>query len=273
MVIRSLRMSLAILVLAALAVPAWAQTATAPAPTSATFERIQARTYDFKEAGQPMEYSLYVPTGYTKGRPTPLIVALHGLGSSPDRVIRYQGLTDLAEARGYIVVAPMGYNSRGWYGSRGDGRASSRGDAANDPANLGDLSYKDVMNVLGIVRGEFTIDPARIYLFGHSMGGGGTWHIAMKNPRLFAALAPVAPAIYTSPDALEAIKSVPVIVVQGDNDNLVDVNVTRQWVEKMKALGMRHEYVEIAGGDHTAIIARDPENVRKIVDFFDRARR
>jgi hypothetical protein len=41
----------------------------------------------------------------------------------------------------------------------------------------------------------------------------------------------------------------------------------------MKALGMRHEYVEIAGGDHTAIIARDPENVRKIVDFFDRARR
>ena len=257
----------------AFAVPAWAQNAALAPPASPTFERIQARTYDFKDAGVAMEYSLYVPTSYNKARPTPLVVALHGLGSSPERVIRYQGLTDLAEERGYIVVSPMGYNSRGWYGSRGDGRASSRGDAANDPANLGELSYKDVLNVLGIVRGEFNIDTARIYLFGHSMGGGGTWHIALKNPTLFAALAPVAPAIYTSPDALEGIRHVPVIVVQGDNDNLVDVAVTRQWVEKMKALGMRHEYVEIAGGDHTAIIARTPENVRKIFDFFDKARK
>lgn len=220
-----------------------------------------------------MEYSLYVPTGYNKARPTPLIVALHGLGSNPGQVIRYQGLTDLAEARGYIVVAPMGYNSRGWYGSRGDGRASSRGQGASDPENLGELSYKDVMNVLGIVRGEFNVDPARIFLFGHSMGGGGTWHIALKNPNLFAALGPVAPAIYSSPDQLETIKHLPVIVVQGDNDNLVDVAVTRQWVEKMKALGMRYEYVEIAGGDHTGIIARTPENVRKIFDFFDKAKK
>ena len=48
-----------------------------------------------------------------------LIVLLHGLGSNPQQVIRYKGIVEQAESRGYIVVAPFGYNERGWYGSRG----------------------------------------------------------------------------------------------------------------------------------------------------------
>ncbi|MEX2584548.1 MAG: PHB depolymerase family esterase [Gemmatimonadota bacterium] len=236
---------------------------------SASTERIQARTYHFAEAGMEMPYELYVPTGYDGSQPTPLVVALHGLGSNPTQMIRYQGLTDLAEERGYIVVTPMGYNSRGWYGSRGPGRASERGDAANDPDNLGVLSEQDVMNVLDLVRDELNIDSDRIYLMGHSMGGGGTWHIGIRNPELFAALGPVAPAIYTSPDALEAIRDVPVIVLMGDADELVDVEVTRQWIARMGELGMTHSYIEISGGDHTGIIARTPSNMARIFDFFD----
>lgn len=256
--------------LAALATPAAAQSPTA---VSSTTERIQVRSYDFAAAGMPMEYQLYVPTSYDAATPTPLIVLLHGLGSSPGGVIRYQGLTDLAEERGYIVAAPMGYNARGWYGSRGTGRSSERGDAANDPDNLGELSEMDVMNVLEIARDEFNVDPDRIYLAGHSMGGGGTWHIAIKYPEIWAGLGPVAPAIYTSPDALAAIRDIPVIVIQGDQDNLVSVEVTRSWVAKMQELGMEHRYIEIPGGDHTAIIARTPANVQAIFDFFDQARK
>jgi pimeloyl-ACP methyl ester carboxylesterase len=128
------------------------------------------------------------------------------------------------------------------------------------------------MNVLALVRKELKVDSTRVFLFGHSMGGGGSWHLAMKYPRLWAGLAPVAPAIYSSPDSLAAIKHLPVIVVQGDNDRLVDVAVTRRWVEKMKSLGMKHSYLEIAGGDHSAIIARSPETMKKIFDFFDEAR-
>jgi poly(3-hydroxybutyrate) depolymerase len=254
--------------------PAAAPAASSPDAAPSTTDRIQVRSYTFQEAGGiPMEYQLYVPTSYDPAVPHPLIVLLHGLGSNPGQVIRYQGLTDLAEERGYIVVAPMGYNSRGWYGSRGTGRSSERGDAANDPENLGELSETDVMNVLEITRGELNVDPSRIYLAGHSMGGGGTWHIAIKYPDLWAALGPVAPAIYTSPDALEAIRHIPVIVIQGDADNLVSTEVTRSWVAKMGELGMEHRYIEIPGGDHTAIITRTPENVRAIFDFFDQARK
>lgn len=254
------------LALAVLAAPALAQNAP---PVSATTARIQERTYHFDEAGIDMQYALYVPTTYDASTPSPLIVLLHGLGSSSMGVIRYAGLTDLAEERGYIVVAPMGYNSRGWYGSRGTGRSSSRGDAASDPDNLGELSEEDVLNVLHITLDEFNIDPDEVFLAGHSMGGGGTWYIGTKYPELWAGLAPVAPAIYTSPDVLSAITDIPVIVIQGDEDNLVNVEVTRTWVAKLGELGISHRYVEIPGGDHSQIIARTPENVKHIFDFFD----
>src|SRR5262249_36342982 len=59
-------------------------------PASPTHARIQARTYDFKEAGMAMPYEVYVPTKYDASKPTPLIIALHGLGSNPTQIIRYQ---------------------------------------------------------------------------------------------------------------------------------------------------------------------------------------
>ena len=55
--------------------------------------------------------------------------------------------------------------------------AGGPGGGADVPANLGELSEKDVMNVLALVRKEYSIDDKRIYLIGHSMGGGGTWHL------------------------------------------------------------------------------------------------
>jgi predicted peptidase len=244
-------------------------------PESPTFAQIQTRKYDFKEMGRPMEYELYVPSKYNRSRPTPLIVALHCLGAVAHDMIRYEHLTELAEERGYIVVAPMGYNNHGWYGSRGRAAVGGPGGGASkdDPENLGELSELDVMNVLGLVRKEFNIDPNRTYLLGHSMGGGGTWYLGIKHPELWAAIAPAAPAIFSSPDDLVKLKDTPVIVVQGDDDRFVKVETTRQWVEKMKSLGMKYVYIEVPGGDHMTVICRSPENMTKIFDFFDQTRR
>jgi len=229
---------------------------------------IQKRTYDFKEAGKDMEYALFVPSNYDKAKKWPLVVALHGLGSNPHQIIRYPGLTQQAEKHGYCVVAPMGYNSRGWYGSLG--KRAARWRRPGDPENLGELSEKDVMNVLAIIRDEFPIDPNRIYLMGHSMGGGGTWHLAMKFPKIWAALAPIAPAIYSSADSLEKIKHIPVIVVQGEKDWLVPASGTRKWVAKMKQLGMEHIYIEVPDGDHLRpAFQKQPQ----IFEFFNKHRK
>lgn len=221
--------------------------------------RVWMRSYDFKDADKEMEYGLYLPRDYDAKKSYPLMVALHGLNSNPRQILNYPGFTKLAEQHGYILATPMGYNKKGWYGGRG--QTSRRW----DPENLGELSEKDVMNVLEIVREEFNVDSKRIYLMGHSMGGGGTWHIGIKYPDIWAGLAPIAPATFRSPDELEKIKTTPVILVQGDKDRLVPVRGARRWAAKMKELGMTHEYIEVEDGNHILPAITQPP---AIFEFF-----
>ncbi len=258
--------ALAILTLLVVAAP---QLAAAPQGTG----KVQPRSYFFEDAKKDMEYALFVPTSYAKDKPAPLVVLLHGLGSNPKQVIGYEGITAEAEKRGYIVVAPYGYNSRGWYGSRGQGKDGPYFGTKTDPDNLGALSQQDVMNVLGLVREEFRVDGDRIYLMGHSMGGAGTVHLGATYPDLWAGLAPLAPALDQKTSRLEAVKHIPVHMVSGDADRLVSIKMVRTWVEQMKQLDMDHTYVEIAGGDHVLAITRNAKMIAGVFDFFDAKRR
>ncbi len=218
--------------------------------------KIQARSYFFKEADRDMGYTVYVPRSYTPKKIWPLIVGLHGLKSNPGQLIRYPGLIPLAEKHGYIIICPMGYNDSAWYGA-----------APFVNRRIGKLSQQDVMNVLGIARKEFNVDPDRVYLMGHSMGGGGAFHLAMKYPETWAALAPIAPAIFSSTKGLEKIRHIPIICIQGARDRLVNAKITRAWVAKMKELGMVHQYIEDPKGGHVRIAF---EKMPDIFSFFNK---
>ena len=249
---------------------AWADPA-AEQPAGSRGVPVQ-RTYAFHEAHDArIPYALFVPTGYDPAKSAPLVVLLHGLYSNPWQVIHYQGITPEAEKRGYLVVAPMGYNATGWYGSRGPGKDFGLGlkQPPDAPENLGELSEEDVLAVLALVRKDYSVDPNRIYLMGHSMGGGGTLYLGMKYPERWAALAALTPAIYRSPDALEAVRKMPIMVVQGDQDRLVHVENTRRWVARMKDLNMDYRYIEIPGGDHIFSICANPVMIGEVFDFFD----
>lgn len=225
--------------------------------------RVQHRSYVFPATGETIPYALFVPSTYNSANMAPLLVSLHGLGRSYDWLMGYHGLLDQAEAHGYIVVTPLGYIRRGWYGSR----------AVEDSIDAS-YSEQDVMNVLQLVRDEFAVDPDRIYLWGHSMGGAGTYHIAAKHPDLFAGLGVAAPAPEEDApilETLEKIRHLPILVLQGDEDGLV--TLTRRWVEKMSELGMQHVYIEIPGGDHSLVISQNKEHMQKFTDFFNIVRK
>jgi predicted peptidase len=233
--------------------------------------RVQLNTYTFDEAGDiDMEYRVYIPTSYNGSEATPLVVALHGLGSGTMYMMEYNNLVELAERYGFIVATPMGYNPRSWYGARGQGNEFNRRREDPGPANMGELSEKDVLNVLAIMREDYNVDDRRIYLIGQSMGGGGTWYLGSKYSDIWAALAPMAPAIYISPDILESATHLPVMVVMGDADESVDVDVTRQWVAKMEELGMNYEYIEVPGGSHSSA---GRSNIDKVFAFLDKHRK
>jgi predicted esterase len=224
---------------------------------------------------------------------------------------------DLAEEGGYIVAAPMGYNTTGWYGSpvismggRGRGAAPPNGAAAGGrgapgaaaggrgapgaapgaapggrgapgggrgfggfgggdaPENLDELSEKDVMNVLAMMKDEFNVDESRIYLTGHSMGGAGTYFLGAEHADIWAAIAPVAPAAMmmtgTRADLLKKIADadLPVMVVHGAADEVVNVSLSRdQWVPTLDELGIEHEYVEQPDIGHGPVITTSQADI------------
>ena len=263
-------LTLAVLLPVSVVAQEWVQPERSKANVEA-LARVQVKTYKFEAASKnDMQYGLYVPTKYNASRATPLVIALHGLGSDIHYMMEYNNLVELAERYGYIVATPMGYNERGWYGARGQGNEFNQRQADPGPANLGALSEQDVLNVLKQVRADFNVDAKRIYLIGQSMGGGGTLYIGSKYADTWAALAAMAPAIYISPDTIAGAARLPVMVVQGDADTSVDPKVTRQWVAKMKELGMNYEYIEVPGGTHASA---GRLNIDKVFAFLDKQRK
>jgi poly(3-hydroxybutyrate) depolymerase len=252
--------------------------------------RAQTRMYHFEDTNEDLQYSLYVSSKVKKDQKVPLVVTLHGLGA-PQTIMMGKTAIDLAEEGGYILVAPMGYNTGGWYGSpvgTGPGRGKGKGAPAaataptaaakgrfggfgggNQPANLRELSEKDTMNVIAMVRKEFKVDDKRIYIMGHSMGGAGALYLGSKYPHMFAAVAAEAPAAFwqTRKETLQPMKDakVPVMIVHGDIDEVVPVTNTLAWVDAMKELKMKYEFIEQPGITHGPVIE---SGLKPIYEFF-----
>ena len=228
--------------------------------------RAQQRTYEFKPTGEKLGYVVYVSSKVSKDKPNPLIIALHGLGGDANFLVRDK-LIDEAEAGGYIVAGPLGYNVSGWYGSP----VIVMGGGAVDPPNLSELSEQDVLNVLDMMRKEFNVDPDRTYLLGHSMGGAGTLYLGQKHVAQWAAIAAIAPAAFmmqrNSEEIIAPMKKagLPVMIAQGASDTVVPPQNTRQWVETLKKLEVDYQYMEIPGDDHGTVIG---DSMAQIFRFF-----
>ncbi len=183
---------------------------------------------------------------------------------------------------GYVLVGPMGYNPEGWFGSpvivmngppgqgkgKGPGAAKGGPPPTPEPPNLAELSEKDVMNVLAIVRKEFTIDDSRTYLMGHSMGGAGALFLGPKHVDQWAAVASMAPAAFLmQPESLGPVKDkMPLFLAHGDADTVVPVDVGRRWAKAATDLKMKDfKYMELPGADHGTVIT---QSMPEIFKFF-----
>jgi hypothetical protein len=104
------------------------------------------------------------------------------------------------------------------------------------------------------------------------MGGGGTLWLGLTRPDIWAALAPVCPAppITTEVYAANALNT-PIHFFHGDADQAVNVNVSREWVKNLKALGSNVEYREYPGVQHDSWVnAYEDGYIFKWFDQFKR---
>jgi len=129
---------------------------------------------------------IMVPSSYDPAEPTPLLIAAHGYNDS--------GLTALLDYR-------EAAEARGWLLASADYHGEVNNDFFDiDPATgqprlrvglqtMGSrASQWDVLNVVHYMQANYDVDPSRIYLIGHSMGGMTALLTGARWTDLFAAI-------------------------------------------------------------------------------------
>ena len=123
--------------------------------------------------------------------PRPLVIALHGAGGSENMFFEgygYGAAVRLAKQRGWVLLAP---------------RAPFFGSV-------------DVQGLLHALAQRYRIDPARVFLLGHSMGAAQVLAIARKHPAAYRALAILGGGIAARSD--HKLVEVPVYIAAGTLD-------------------------------------------------------
>jgi predicted peptidase len=170
-------------------------------------------------------YLLFLPQGYeAKGaKRWPLMLFLHGAGERGSDIwkVAVHGPPKIVKDKPglpFILVSPQCPEGETW-------------------------SNEVLLNLLDEVIANHAVDTHRVYLTGLSMGGYGTWSLAVQSPERFAAVAPICGGgepvrIYLAgPKQVEALKSLGVWAFHGAKDPVVPLAESQRMIDALKKIG------------------------------------
>jgi predicted peptidase len=188
--------------------------------------------------GKAHKYVLFVPLKSEPGSKPPVMLFLHGSGERGDN-----GLDQLMVGLGpaiwkrkatfpFVVVIPQCQTGSNWQVESPDAQRA--------------------LAMLKLAQAEFGTDPDRVYLTGLSMGGSGTWSIAMKNSAPWAAIVPMCSRGDLAQAQKLADARLPVWNFCGDKDQPATVANSRdlQAALTKAGAGERAKYTEYPGVGH-----------------------
>lgn len=176
--------------------------------------------------GKGRDGLLYVPAGYRPGRRLPLVVVLHGAGSSASRLV--DPTTRLADEHAYLVLGP---DSRG---ATWDRLRSTFGP---------DVAFVD--RALAFAFARFDVDPAKIALAGFSDGASYALSLGLTNGDLFTHVLAFSPG-FSPPGPREGRPAV--FVAHGTRDPVLPIDrCSRRIVPGLRHDGYEVRYVEFDG--------------------------
>ncbi|MBX9852821.1 MAG: prolyl oligopeptidase family serine peptidase [Cytophagaceae bacterium] len=186
------------------------------------FETTIVKTIGYK-------YLLYLPKGYSENGKTkwPAILFLHGAGERGNNLdmVKLHGPPKIAEKKDlpFIIISPQCPAGQYW-----------------------DVDILEALIQHAI--SKYSIDESRLYLTGLSMGGYGTWNLAVKYPQRFAAIAPICGGGDSS--KVCNIKNIPTWAFHGTQDKAVPFKMSEDMVNALKRCGGNVEFTIIQDGGH-----------------------
>ncbi len=242
------------------------------------------------------------------GKSYPLLLLLHGYGSSADMQDRYLGLSTEALRRGYVFAAPNGTVSssrrRFWNASESCCNFESQ--------SIDDVEY--LRTLIQDITARYAIDPKRVHVFGHSNGAFMAYRLACDASNSVTAVAGLAGSMRPNPALCQPQRPVSVLAIHGTDDRVVSyrggqfskngalypsaevtiahwaqvngckpepVHTTPFGILKLSRkaettairysdckAGVRTELWKVEGGSHVPIFSQD--FVPKVLDFFEK---
>jgi S-formylglutathione hydrolase len=154
-------------------------------------------THQSAAIGLPMRFSVFIPPRADDAK-LPALIYLAGLTCTEETFMTKAGAQRVAAELGMILVAPD-TSPRG-AGIEGESVAWDFGagagfyvDATEAPWSGHYQMYSYVLELVALVQETLPIDPARLGIFGHSMGGHGALMLALRNPGMFSSVSAFAP--------------------------------------------------------------------------------
>ncbi|MCX7890611.1 MAG: hypothetical protein N2422_12955 [Rhodobacteraceae bacterium] len=158
-----------------------------------------------------VEYEVFDGTGgHAAG--APIVMVLHGAGGSGPQVRRSTGFDRWARARGVVAVYPSG-----------GGRLWNDGRFAGNPRRA-DLAQRDDVAALLAIAAELDArglgDAGRLYVIGHSNGGGMAMRLACDRPDAVQGIAVVATKVLKDVPCRNPGVPVPAVFFYGTADGI-----------------------------------------------------
>ena len=177
-------------------------------------------------------FIVHLPPAYNGTVPFPVVIDLHGGAGSmeaarattcPNGNLNDPGCLDrVADCEGFITVYPNGTGKQMFpnlrtfdAGGGADGYECVSGFACD--SKVDELRY--FSDMLDTLEKTYTIDPARIYVTGHSNGGAMAQRLACELSDRIAAIAPIAGGNqFAALDYCSPVRPVPVLEIHGTDD-------------------------------------------------------
>jgi predicted peptidase len=219
-------------------------------------ELFQRKTFVSTD-GKKLLYRILYPENYDSTKKYPLVLFLHGAGergNDNEKQLTHGAklfVTDENRKKfPAIVIFPQCAEESYW--------STVKIDRTKTPIHF-DFDYSrpassDLSLTIALVKSllkKKLIDKKRVYVMGLSMGGMGTFEIVFREPKLFAAAVPICGGGDVK-HYDKRIKKTSFHVFHGEQDAVVNVNQSREMVEKIKQQGGKVVYKEYPNVNHNS---------------------